>query len=82
MDLLVQIRSRESGIGRNVMATRLDLDRFLAAHLGEPDEGEPPRIAQGWRFELVGEDLIRLLEGNIDLGIDPKEMVPRVTRHA
>jgi ribonuclease D len=82
MDLLVQIRSRESGIGRNVMATRLDLDRFLAAHLGEPDDGEPPRIAQGWRFELVGEDLIRLLQGNIDLGIDPKEMVPRVTRHA
>jgi ribonuclease D len=81
MDLLVQIRSRETGIGRNVMATRLDLDRFLAGHLGQDDDGEPPRIAHGWRFELVGGDLVRLLEGNIDLGIDPKEMVPRVTRH-
>jgi ribonuclease D len=78
MDQLVLIRSRETGVGRNVLATRIDLDQAAAIHYGETDGSDPPAILRGWRNELVGRDLHRLLDGEIRLGVDPKNRVPRV----
>jgi ribonuclease D len=77
MDQLVQIRARETGVGRNALATRFDLDRAAALHYGE-ENGEPPAILRGWRAELVGNDLARLLDGQIRLGVDPASRSPRV----
>ena len=77
MDQLVQIRARETGVGRNALATRFDLDRAAALHYGE-ENGEPPAILRGWRAELVGNDLKRLLDGQIRLGVDPASRSPRV----
>lgn len=82
MDLLVGVRSRESGVGRNVLATRLDLDRAASAHFGEPTNGDPPAILHGWRARLVGDELRRLLDGQIFLGVDPKTRLPLVTDKA
>lgn len=78
MDLLVQVRSRETGVARNILATRLDLDRAAGVHYGERDGHDPPRILRGWRAELVGDDLVRLLDGGIVLGVDPATRLPRV----
>jgi ribonuclease D len=78
MDLLVQVRSRETGVARNVLATRLDLDRAAGVHYGERDGHDAPRILQGWRAKLVGNDLMRLLDGGIVLGVDPATRLPRV----
>jgi ribonuclease D len=78
MDQLVQIRARETGVGRTVLATRLDLDRAAAIHYGENSGGDLPPILRGWREELVGRDLRRLLDGELRLGVDPVARVPRV----
>lgn len=79
MDLLVQIRSRETGIARNVLANRTDLDRVIGLHWGELS-GPPPQILTGWRAKLVGNDLGRLLDGEILLGVDAAGRVPHVHR--
>ena len=79
MDLLVQVRARETGVGRNVLATRLDLDRVASLHWGEVHD-DPPAILQGWRGRLVGDDLHRLLDGEIVLGVDPETRLPEVAR--
>lgn len=79
MDLLVQVRARESGVGRNALATRLDLDRVVGIHFGEKTNGVPPGILDGWRAGLVGDELRRLLDGEIVLGVDPATRLPQVS---
>lgn len=81
LDLLVQIRSRETGIARNVLANRTDLDRVIGLHWGE-ESGPPPQILMGWRSKLVGQDLARMLDGEIQLGVDAVGRVPKVHRAA
>jgi ribonuclease D len=78
LDQLVLIRSRETGVARNILANRSDLDRVVAIHQGEDPGAELPAILQGWREELVGRDLRRLLDGEILLGVDPLSRAPRV----
>ena len=79
LDLLVQIRSRETGVARNILANRADLDRVIGIHWGEDGGARTPAILTGWRAELVGQDLGKLLDGQIVLGVDPKGRVPQVS---
>jgi ribonuclease D len=79
LDLLVQIRSRETGVARNVLANRTDLDRVIGIHWREESSERPPVILTGWRARLVGEDLRRLLDGRLVMGVDPATRLPRVS---
>lgn len=78
LDLLVQIRARETGVARNILANRTDLDRVIGIHWKEDPPETAPAILRGWRARLVGEDLIRLLEGRLAMGVDPRARLPRV----
>jgi ribonuclease D len=55
--------SRELEIETSLVATRSDIEALLA---GDPDA----RLARGWRAELVGERIRRLVEGEAALAFD------------
>ena len=76
-EALVRARALEAGLAYELIASRADLTRVVvAARLGrqEPDV----RTLQGWRRELVGEDLDRLLRGDLSLSLGEKRRL-RVT---
>ena len=67
-EALVRARALEAGLAYELVASRGDLTRVVvAARLGRP---EPEvRTLQGWRRELVGEDLDGLLRGDLSLAV-------------
>ena len=67
-EALVRSRALEAGLAYELIASRADLTRIVvAARLGRP---EPEvRTLQGWRYELVGEELDRLLRGELSLAV-------------
>jgi ribonuclease D len=67
---LVRGRAQEAGLAYELIAARADLAPIVVAArrgLEEPDV----RTLQGWRRELVGAELLELLDGRRRLGVGP-----------
>jgi ribonuclease D len=61
--VLLRVRSDDAGIASELVATRSELEDFArAAARGDEQEHQ---LATGWRAELVGDELRRLLDGKI-----------------
>lgn len=67
-EALARTRAAEAGLAYELIATRADLQAIVAAHrTGSP---EPPvRVLDGWRRELLGQEIVRLLDGKISLAV-------------
>jgi ribonuclease D len=76
LDTLVRLRAEEEKIACHILATKSDLAEL--ASWGKNCKGEPPALPclHGWRRELVGEDLLRLLKGEICLRMNTKTGMP------
>lgn len=59
MSSLVRLRAREHAVAAQSLATRDELERLAAGERG----GSP--LLEGWRWAVVGDDLIGLLDGRI-----------------
>jgi len=72
-EALVRARALEAGLAYELVASRADLTRVVvAARLDRP---EPEvRTLQGWRRELVGEELDGLLHGELSLSVDGRRI--------
>jgi ribonuclease D len=67
-EALVRARALEAGLAYELIASRADLTRIVvAARLGRPEPDV--RTLRGWRRELAGEELDRLLHGELSLAI-------------
>jgi ribonuclease D len=60
--VLTNMVAAEQEIAPTLLATVADLQEFVRWHLGLSD-GDPPRVVQGWRGEVLGQALVELLEG-------------------
>jgi ribonuclease D len=64
----LKVRAVEASISPQLLASASDLELF-ALERGRGQAGKLP-IMQGWRRELAGEHLLRVLEGNLLVGYD------------
>jgi len=68
-EALLRARAREAGLAYELLATRSDLQAIVASHaVGEQAD---VRTLRGWRRELVGDELLALLDGRVSLSVAP-----------
>ena len=63
MVALVRLRAREHGVAMPILASRDELERLASG------DREAHGLLEGWRREIVGEELLALLEGRIALAL-------------
>ena len=67
-EALVRARAQEAGLAYELIAARADLVPIVvSARRGDPEPDV--RTLKGWRSELVGEELLELLQGRWRLGV-------------
>ncbi|MGZ8185648.1 MAG: ribonuclease D [Methylobacter sp.] len=66
---LVRIRAEENALNPVILATRKDLEALLFN-----DEEEECSLLYGWRFSMVGRELVGLLKGELLLGIESEKL--------
>ena len=64
-------RSLESGVAVELIATQAELTALVSS-LRRGENGDHVRVAQGWRRELVGDELKELVSGRRALSVDPQ----------
>ncbi|MDX6594473.1 MAG: ribonuclease [Gaiellales bacterium] len=65
---VLQASCAEAGIASELVATRDDLESLIA-HTAEGDENGSHPLLSGWRREVAGEPLLRLLRGEVALRV-------------
>jgi ribonuclease D len=76
-EALVRARAREADLAYELLASRADLQAIVVGE--RTGERADVRTLRGWRGELVGEELLALLDGRISLSI--KDRGVQVTPH-
>jgi ribonuclease D len=67
-EAFVRSRAREAGLAYELLAARADLQSIVAARrVGDPEADV--RTLRGWRRELVGAELLELLDGRVSLSV-------------
>jgi ribonuclease D len=69
IEALLRARAAESGLAYELLASRSELELIIGAARRSAPEPEV-RTLEGWRSELVGEDLRALLSGRSALGVN------------
>jgi ribonuclease D len=67
-EALVRARAREAGLAYELLAAKADLQAIVIARRADGAEADV-RTLRGWRRELVGEELLELLDGRVSLSV-------------
>lgn len=68
-EALLRARAREAGLAYELLAARADLQAIVAAaRLGAAEADV--RTLRGWRRELVGAELLEMLDGDVSLSVE------------
>lgn len=68
MQALMRAKSKETGIAMQTLGSHGDMALLARGHVDESP------LMKGWRREIVGNDLARLLEGKMCLGLNDNEL--------
>lgn len=64
LSALLEVRAKENDVAAPLIATHPDLSKLVRGHR------EGLALMEGWRYDLVGRELIDLLEGRLALYLD------------
>jgi ribonuclease D len=67
-EALLRTRAREAGLAYELLATRAELQTIIATRRIDGGTADV-RTLRGWRRELVGEELLELLDGHLSLSV-------------
>jgi len=67
-EALLRARAREAGLAYELLAARADLQAIVAGQRAGAEADV--RTLRGWRRELVGTELLALLQGRVSLAVD------------
>jgi ribonuclease D len=79
-EALLRARAREAGLAYELLAARADLQAIIAAPrtgagaAAEAGGLSDVRTLRGWRRELVGEELLELLDGRVSLSVVDRQL--------
>jgi ribonuclease D len=79
-EALLRARAGEAGLAYELLASRADLQAIVAARRSHTDPADVAdalaevRTLRGWRRELVGEELLELLDGRVSLSVDGRRL--------
>jgi ribonuclease D len=88
-EALLRARAREAGLAYELLASRADLQAIIAAWRARDREGTAAasgegsasygddgdvRTMRGWRRQLVGEELLALLDGRVSLSVSEQRL--------
>jgi ribonuclease D len=68
VEALVRARAREAGLAYELLAGKADLQAIVTARRLGGDDADV-RTLRGWRRELVGRELLELLDGRVSLSV-------------
>jgi ribonuclease D len=71
-EALVRARAREAGLAYELLAARADLQAIVIAQ--RAGERADVRTLRGWRAELVGNELLELLDGRVSLSVKDRRV--------
>ena len=66
---MARILCQDADLAPELVANRAELDRFIEAVVAEEDLSQLP-LGQGWRRELLGDALVRLIHGEVSLSLN------------
>jgi ribonuclease D len=72
-EALVRARAREAGLAYELLAARADLQAIVIARRTDGAEADV-RTLRGWRRELVGRELLELLDGRVSLSVRERQL--------
>ncbi len=78
-EALVRTRALENDLAYELMAARADLQRIVLA-VRDGTELPEVRTLQGWRRELIGDELLALLGGDLALAMGPDRKIEVLAR--
>ncbi len=64
--------TRRASIATSYVATKKDLVRFIERVKDDEDSANHLPLMKGWRYELAGQHLLRMLEGKVSLSVKAK----------
>jgi ribonuclease D len=67
-EALLRTRAREANLAYELLAARADLQAIVASWRAGGAQADV-RTLRGWRRELVGDELLRLLDGHVSLSV-------------